>query len=102
MDYDRAHQARNRNENTWPRRRLLQAGGGAARYFRSGYGPDERGHNPWCGSPSPQLRCMSSILMLSGPEMKAISTSGRGDMGSVKKWTPLAFRLATVPAKSLV
>ena len=26
MDSDRAHQAQNRNENTWPRRRLLQAG----------------------------------------------------------------------------
>ena len=26
MDSDRARQARNRNENTWPRRRLLQAG----------------------------------------------------------------------------
>ena len=26
MDSDRAHQARHRNENTWPRRRLLQAG----------------------------------------------------------------------------
>ena len=26
MDSDRAHQARNRNENIWPRRRLLQAG----------------------------------------------------------------------------
>ena len=26
MNSDRAHQARNRNENTWPRRRLLQAG----------------------------------------------------------------------------
>ena len=26
MDSDRAHRARNRNENTWPRRRLLQAG----------------------------------------------------------------------------
>ena len=42
---------------------------------------------------------MSSILTLSGPEMKAMSTPGRGDIGSVKKWTPLAFRLATVPAK---
>ena len=42
---------------------------------------------------------MSSILTLSGPEMKAMSTPGRGDIGSVKKWTPLAFRAATVPGK---
>jgi hypothetical protein len=48
------------------------------------------------------LAWISSILMLSGPEMKAICTPGRGDIGSTQKWTPFAFNVATVSSKLLV